>query len=179
METSEAVESYIRKKVDKLDSICENMISCRVVVEAPHKHQRKGGLFNATIEISFPNETIAITREPDLHKSYHDVYVVLRDVFDTAQRKVREFISRQKGEVKVHEEMPQGKISELYPHEDFGRIVTSAGDDIYFHRNSIVNADFADLAVGTEVRFVEEMGDEGPQATTVHVIGKHHPVSTD
>ena len=175
METSEALESYIRERAEKLDSMCENMVGCRVVVEAPHKHQRKGGLFHASIDITLPKETIVINREPDLHKSYNDAHVVVRDVFDSAQRKLRDFVSRQKGEIKVHEEMPQGKITELYPYEDYGRILTAAGDDIYFHRNSIINADFADLDLGDEVRFVEEMGDNGPQATSVRVVGKPQP----
>jgi len=172
METSDALEANIRERAAKLDSICENIVSCRVVVEAPHKHKHKGGLFHASIEISLPGETIVVNREPDLHKSYHDVYVVVRDVFDTAQRKLREVVSRKKGEVKAHEEMPHGVITELYPHEDYGRIVTPAGDDIYFHRNSLLNADFAELVLGTEVRFVEEAGNEGPQATSVRVVGK-------
>lgn len=172
METSESLESYIRERAAKLDSSCENMVSCRVVVEAPHKHQRKGGLFHATIDITLPRETIVINREPDQHKSYHDAYVVVRDVFDSAQRKLREVVDRQKGEVKAHGEMPQGKITELYPYEDYGRIVTAAGDDIYFHRNSLINADFAGLSIGDAVRFVEEQGDNGPQATSVRVVGK-------
>lgn len=174
MEPSEALESYIRERAAKLDSICKNMVSCRVVVEAPRKHQHTGGLFHASIDITLPKETIVINREPDLHKSYHDAHVVVRDVFDSAQRKLRGFVSRQKGEVKVHEGMPQGKITELYPYEDYGRILTAAGDDIYFHRNSLINAEFVDLTLGDEVRFVEEQGDNGPQATSVRVIGKEH-----
>jgi hypothetical protein len=39
-----------------------------------------------------------------------------------------------------------------------------------------VDAEFDKLEVGTEVRFVEDQGDEGPRATTVHVVGKHHVV---
>lgn len=175
MESSEALESYIRERAAKLDGICENMVSCRVVVEAPRKHQRTGGLFHATIDITLPKETIVINREPDLHKSYHDAHVVVRDVFDSAQRKLRDFVSRQKGEVKIHEEMPQGKITELYPFEDYGRIISASGDDIYFHRNSLLNADFDTLELGDEVRYVEEMGDNGPQATSVRVVGKQRP----
>jgi cold shock CspA family protein len=40
-----------------------------------------------------------------------------------------------------------------------------------------VDADFDRLSVGAEVRFDEEEGDRGPQASTVHVLGKHHIVS--
>jgi hypothetical protein len=28
------------------------------------------------------------------------------------------------------------------------------------------------LEIGTEVRFAEEQGEEGPQASTVHIVGK-------
>ena len=62
------------------------------------------------------------------------------------------------------------------PTEGYGRIETIDGRLVYFHRNSLVEADFDDLGIGTEVRFVEEMGELGPQASTVHVIGKHHVV---
>lgn len=39
-----------------------------------------------------------------------------------------------------------------------------------------IGADFDALEVGAEVRFDEEMGERGPLASTVHVIGKHHIV---
>ena len=38
---------------------------------------------------------------------------------------------------------------------------------IYFHRNSLVGADFDQLDPGMEVKYVEEQGQEGPQAITV------------
>jgi cold shock CspA family protein len=47
---------------------------------------------------------------------------------------------------------------------------------VYFHQNSVVDTDFSKLETGSEVRFVEEMGEKGPQASTVYVIGKHHIV---
>ena len=50
------------------------------------------------------------------------------------------------------------------------------GRDVYFHRNSVLNDEFDHLEVGAEVRFAEEMGDKGPQASTVATIGKHHIV---
>ena len=43
---------------------------------------------------------------------------------------------------------------------------------MYFHRNSVLHDDFERLAVGTEVRFTPQDGDEGPQASSVQIIGK-------
>ena len=62
----------------------------------------------------------------------------------------------------------QEKMAEL--REDFGRIETADGRLIYFHRRSVLGKSFAALAVGDAVRFVEEPGDRGPQASTVHVV---------
>ncbi len=55
----------------------------------------------------------------------------------------------------------------------FGFIETPDGREIYFHRNSVLNDGFPRLDVGTRVTFAEEMGEKGPQATTVHIAGKH------
>ena len=46
------------------------------------------------------------------------------------------------------------------------------------NRNSVVDAGFEKLAVGSEVRLViaDEEGVEGLQASTVTPIGKHHIV---
>ena len=175
MEASEAIDTYIRERAAKLDRSCENMVGCRVVVEAPHKHHHKGGLYHVSIDITLPKESIIINREPELHQAHQDAHVAVRDAFDAAQKQLRAFVSRQKGEVKTHEASPHGRISELYPMEDYGRIAGAEGGDIYFHRNSVLNIDFDALEIGSEVRFVEEAGDEGPQASSVWIVGKHHP----
>ena len=54
METSKAVRENIEERVEKLERIFDRIISCRVVVELPHRHQSKGKLFNITIDLSVP-----------------------------------------------------------------------------------------------------------------------------
>jgi cold shock CspA family protein len=63
----------------------------------------------------------------------------------------------------------------MFHYEGYGFIETTDGGEVYFDKNSVVDADFDKLEAGQEVRFSEEMGNKGPQASTVHVIGKHHP----
>jgi cold shock CspA family protein len=77
-------------------------------------------------------------------------------------------------ETKTHEEQPHGRIATLFPDEGYGFIETSDGSEVYFHRNSLFNDDFEQLQVGDEVRFAEEEGDKGLQASTIRLIGKHH-----
>lgn len=69
--------------------------------------------------------------------------------------------------------MPHGHIRELFPNQDYGLIEAFDGREIYFHRNSVVDEDFDKLCEGDRVHFSEEMGENGPQASSVHVEGKH------
>ena len=75
------------------------------------------------------------------------------------------------GHIKAHEAQPTGRVTHL--ESDFGVLETSNGRDVYFHRNSVLNGDFAKLSLGARVSFVEEIGEKGPQASTVRLVGKH------
>lgn len=171
MESSEAMETNVRKRVDKMNSRHAEIISCRVVVEAPLQHHRKGGLFKVRIDITCPKGKLEINREPSSeHHAHEDVYVALRDAFNAADRKLEEYRCRRKGQVKAHEEALHGRIAHLAPMEDYGMITTADDREIYFHRNSVLNVDFDSLAIGVKVRFREEEGDKGPQASSVKVV---------
>jgi cold shock CspA family protein len=54
----------------------------------------------------------------------------------------------------------------------FGLIESADGLELYFHRNSVLD-DPKRLEPGARVSFAEEMGDKGPQASTVKLVGKH------
>lgn len=171
---SEAIEAKIRERAEKLDHFYDGIIGCRVVVEELHQHHRKGNHFHVRVDVAVPDAELVASREPDEHHSYTDAYVAIRDAFDAVGRQLEDYARRQDRRVKAHAMPPHGRISELFPDDGFGRIATPDGRIIYFHRNSVVGADFGRLQVGAEVRFAEEAGENGPQASTVHVTGKHH-----
>ena len=98
----------------------------------------------------------------------------MRDAFDAMKRQLEDFARRQRGKEKTHAVPLHGRIYELNKEAGYGRIEASDGHDLYFHHNSVLNAKFDGLEIGTEVRFSEEVGDKGPQASTVTVVGKHH-----
>ncbi|MBI4195422.1 MAG: HPF/RaiA family ribosome-associated protein [Betaproteobacteria bacterium] len=173
---SEAVEAKIRERAAKLENYYDRIMGCRVTVEAEHRHHRRGNHYQVRIDVTVPGGELVASREPDEHHSYSDVYVAIRDAFDAMRRQLEDYARRRRGQVKEHETPPHGRIVELHPAEGFGRIEAPDGGLIYFHRNSVVDADFDQLEVGAEVRFDVEMGDRGPQATTVYLVGKHHIV---
>lgn len=176
IEASEAVENNIRDHAGELEQFYDQIMSCRVVVDESHKHHHQGKLFQVHIDVTVPGKELVAGREPGQHHAHEDIYVAIRDAFDAMQRQLEDHARKQRGKVKSHEVPPHGKVSELAPDENYGRILTADGRDIYFHRNSLLNSNFDDLEIGMEVRFDEEPGDLGPQASSVNVIGKHHIV---
>jgi len=170
METSPALEARIRELAARLDRFSANIMRCHITVEAPHKHHRQGGLFEVRVDITVPDKEIAIRRSHPVHHSHEDVYVALRDAFRAARRQLEDYERQRRGPAKTHVGPPHGWISELRPEEDSGRIETDDGRLIYFHRNSVMDGSFDQLSIGTEVRFNEEPGDLGPQASTVHIV---------
>jgi len=199
MPPSKAVETNIREKAAKLDSFYERIMSCRVAVEAPHRHHRKGKAYQVRIDITVPGGELVIGRapkrleaaklppskrmekdfaelhEPSKHAAHEDIFVAIRDAFHAAGRRLQDYGRRQNGAVKLHESAGHGRISKLFPEEGYGFLETSDGREIYFHAHSVLPPGFNHIAVGSEVRFAEEMGEKGPQASTVHVITRTVP----
>ena len=164
-EMTEAIESEIRQQAKKLDQFHGHIMRCRVVVESPHRHKSKGRLYDLHIYITVPSAEFVVKRE-----SHEDLYVAIRDSFNAAHRKMDEFKRRQRGDVKHHEEAPRARISSLFSEEGYGFLTTPDDREIYFHENSVLKGAFNKLKVGMEVRYSEEKGDRGPQASTVIVI---------
>jgi ribosomal subunit interface protein len=107
VENSEALETHIRDKVKKLDEFFEHIMSCRVVVEVPHKHHRQGKQFNVRIDIGVPGSEIVVN-----HDRAEDVYVALRDAFDAAKRRLEDYARKLRGDVKKHEPKRPREIEE-------------------------------------------------------------------
>lgn len=175
MERSPALENAIRERADNLEHYCSDIIGCNIVVESPHKHHHRGNLFQVRIDVTVPDQEIVVKRSPDQHQAHEDPYVAMHDAFDAVRRQLEDYVRMRRGKVKRHEVPPHGRVTSLVPERDYGRLETPDGRDIYFHRNSLVKGKFEDLEIGTELRFVEEAGDEGPQASSVFIVGKQHP----
>jgi ribosome-associated translation inhibitor RaiA len=170
MDASAALEARIRELATRLDRFSEHIMRCRVVVEPLSRHSHQGALHDVRIDITLPDEEIAIRHAHFGDHSHEDPYVALRDAFRAARRKLEDYERKHRLDVKAHIAPAEGKICELDAGRAGGRIETDDGRLIYFHRNSVLGGRFEDLTTGTKVRFVEERADLGPQASTVHVI---------
>jgi ribosome-associated translation inhibitor RaiA/cold shock CspA family protein len=176
MPTSEAVEARVRDRAARLERFHPRITGCHVVVEAHHRHQRQGTLYHVSIHLVLPEGEIAVTRDPAEHHAHEDVLVAVRDAFDAADRRLEDRVRRLRGVVKHHEPVASGTITQLFPDHGFIRSAAD-GQEIYFHRNSVVDGKFDQLQSGMEVRFALHAGEgeQGEQASTVAPVGKHHP----
>ncbi|OGI43434.1 MAG: 30S ribosomal protein S30 [Candidatus Muproteobacteria bacterium RBG_16_64_11] len=167
MPPSEAVETRIREKAQKLDSFYDRIMSCRVVVESPQRHQHQGKLHSVRIDLSVPGAELVVNRV-----QHEDIYVAIRDAFNAIGRKLEDYARRQRGDVKIHDAPGHGRVTKIFPSQGYGFIETPDRRELYFNRNSVVEPEFEQLEIGAEVSYVEEQGKEGPQARRVSV-GKH------
>jgi cold shock CspA family protein len=166
-------------------------MTCRVVVDVPHRHRFGGNPYYVRIDLTVPGEEIVVNHEASLHSTQQHIdveeltkggetrtthkhaRVAISEAFDAAQRLLQDYARRRRGDVKSREAPPRGRVTSLFPGENYGLIEAPDGREIYFHRNSVLNGDFGHLAAGAVVSFVEEQGVRGPQASTVKLVGKH------
>jgi cold shock CspA family protein len=172
VERTDSIDELIRKKVAKLERICSYMISCRVAVERPQLHQDTGNPYRIRIDMTVPPGHELVVRRESSEGELHDpLPMMIRLAFQAAERQLKKLTSRQHYEIKSNvDPRAIATVVRLFPDQDFGFLQTSDNRDIYFHRNSVLNNEFERLIIGTTVRFVEEMGDSGPQASTVEII---------
>ncbi|MFG0333022.1 MAG: HPF/RaiA family ribosome-associated protein [Maioricimonas sp. JB049] len=164
------IEQEIHGYVAKLEEFFDRIISCKVVVEAPHQRHRQGNLFQVRIRLAVPRSEIVVDRASGSSPEHEDLHVAVRDAFKSARRQLKDYVHKLRGEVKTHEEPPQGRIVRIIPDEGYGFIETPDGREVYFHANSLVDIRFDRIEEGTAVRFSEAPGDQGPQATTVRCL---------
>lgn len=162
---SPALEADLRKRAGKLERHYDRITSCRIAVERPSNHHNEGGPYRVRVNVTVPGSELVANKEAD------DLNAAIRDAFEAAERQVEEFSRRRRGEVKTPVGPPTGRVVRLFKEDGFGFVESADGREVYFHRNSVLEG-FDTLEVGSEVRFAEEQGIEGPQASTVSLVGK-------
>lgn len=176
MDSSAAIEAKIRERAAELEHFYDRITGCHVVVEAIQQRHNQGNLYRVAIDLSVPGAELVANRAPGEHHAHEDAYVALRDAFDAIRRQLEDHARRMRGDTKTHETPPHGHIREVFPGENYGIIASADGREIYFHRHSLLNVSLEELHPGDEVRFAEEAGEQGPQASSVTIVGKHHIV---
>ena len=165
---SAPLEAELRKRADRLERHTDRITACRIAVERPTgNHHQEGGPFRVRVDITVPGSELVADKQAE------ELYAAVREAFDAAERQVETWAQRRRGEVKTPVLPPEGQVVRVFPEEGFGFIAVPDGQEVYFHRNAVLDPPgFDKLEVGARVRFAEEQGFEGPQASTVSLVGK-------
>jgi ribosomal subunit interface protein len=168
---SDALEAYVRQRAQKLDTFFPRIMGCHVALEAPHRRRQTGRHYRVRIHVTVPGSEIVVSHAPGDTLANQDLYAAIDQAFDQASRRLEDHARRLRGEVKSHEEpYLEGRVTKHFGYEGYGFITSPEAGEVYFHENSVQNHAFGRLKVGSVVRFVEEMGDKGPQASTVVLV---------
>jgi len=174
MDANDTIRDSVRKHVHVIEERFGRITASRVVVKAPGGHHRNGGLYEINIRLSLPQgREVDIGRTATADERHADLAFALNDAFKRARRRLQDHARRMQGHVKAHDTEPTATVARLDGTAGFGFLQTGDGREIYFHRNSVLNNAFSHLTPGTRVAFAEELGEKGPQASTVKLLGKH------
>ncbi len=110
MPASEALEARIRELATRLERFSAQIVRCHVIVEPVSHHQHQGALHDIHIDITLPDEEIAIRRARPADHAHEDVYVAVRDAFLAARRKLEDYERKRRLDVKNHGEPTRGRI---------------------------------------------------------------------
>lgn len=169
-----AIEDMIRKDAAKLERVCDSMISCRVGIKLDQKSKTTNNPYRIKIEMRVPpGHNLVVTNSPGGKGDSSDLAAVLKSSFKTAQRRLKGLVEKRQGDIKHHQDQEvSGIITKIFADEGYGFIRTLEGEEIYFHRNSIVNGQFEQLEPGTGVSYTAELGEKGLQASSIQIREK-------
>ena len=98
------VEEKVRQRAEKLDRLCDHIMSCRVTIDRPHRFESSGNPYRMVIEVTVPQgHDLVVRKEPGDFDLHTDLVTVVNASFDAVERQLEELVERRRGEVKTHE----------------------------------------------------------------------------
>jgi ribosomal subunit interface protein len=164
---SDALEARANEHAHKLESFASDIIACRVDIELSQKHMHQGRPFGVRIDLTLPGQELVVNRV-----QHEDVYVALRDAFDSMKRQLEDHVRKRRGQQKQHPVALHGEVVRLDGDQGIGFIRTPDGSEYYFSRDNVVGTPFEHMQLESTVQFIPEAGSQGLQAKRVS-LGKH------
>lgn len=177
VERTDAIDALIEEKIAKLERLCSYINSCHIAIERVHGRPSHGSPYRVRIDLTMPpNHELVAESNPSEPNQYPPLDAVIRDAFSKMERQLKEQTRQQreaeKSQINTSPQDTTALVTKLFREDGYGFIKALDGEEIYFHRNSVIHDDFDRLEVGTGVRYVASEGEQGPQASTVQIVDK-------
>lgn len=174
LKPSQAVAERVLAWAARLERFDHRLTGCTVTLEdtTGQHHRQAGSQYRVRIELSVPGTRLVVARDPRPTRAHADLYAAVNAAFREARRQLQDYARRAHQQVKTHAPAARAVVARLFPEDGYGFLRTPDEREVYFHERSVLNGGFSRLVVGAAVSFVEEPGDEGPQASTVVPAGR-------
>lgn len=170
VEPSDNLKERILDGIDKLEKVYPNLVSCRTTVTDTTPDRHSGNTYRVRLEIGIPSRTIIVDERDPEATDHRTVTQTIREAFQIGRKRLMKAKELQRGEVKMHDLPPHGRVTRLLTDDTgvrYGFLTSRDGRQVYFHEEALVDLEYGDLEVGDEVRFAAAEGDDGLQASTV------------
>jgi cold shock CspA family protein/ribosome-associated translation inhibitor RaiA len=177
LDKTDAIEALVHEKVAKLERVCNYISSCHIAIEKIHDRPSHGSPYRVRIDMTVPpGHELVADSNPSERNQYVELDTVIRDAFSMAERQVKELSRRQRESDQAQSndsaQDTMALVTKLFPEQEYGFLKTLDGQDVYFHRNSVLHDDFERLEIGTGVRFFAHEDEQGLRASTVQIVDK-------
>lgn len=154
---------YLQERIAQLGHFYDRIQAVRVTLESMEGHHRRGGPYRVGMRIEVPGPDIIVTRQ-----QADQLHVAIRGAFDAGDRRLQDHIRKLRERVLPGGDDRQwGHVTQVFREAGYGFIQAEDGHELYFNRNSLIHGEFDELGRGDRVRYHEEAGDKGPQASSV------------
>lgn len=121
-----------------------------------------------------PEKTPLMRRSPIRGELREEpLLALIRRTFNLARRELKKVVEKQRGQVKTPAQRElQAVVEKIFRDQSYGFLRTLDGQPVYFHKNSVLHKNWDRLTLGTVVRYNLEMGENGPQASSVQAVDK-------
>jgi ribosomal subunit interface protein len=169
LRASAEMSEVVRAKATRLERYHPRITGCSVTLEVPGRHHRSGKHYRVRIELTVPGEKLVVGRDPAKTKAHEDLRAAVDLAFREARRQLEDHARRfdHRTRARGRATAARGRVARIFPGGGYGFLETPDGREIYFHERSVLDEAFARLRVGSAVRFSEEPGEKGPQASSV------------
>lgn len=159
------LEGEVHRHVSKLERIYPRLSSCRVAIDRPHNRHRTGDAYRVRIDLRIPGRELTVTR-----RTGATPLSAVQSAFNAAIRRLDGGAEKKRIVPRQPRARPaRGRVTKIEPLGGYGFLESRDGRQIYFDARAVLNDAFQRLTPGTVVKYTEEPGNEGPQASTVSV----------
>jgi ribosome-associated translation inhibitor RaiA len=98
-------EAVLRERAQRLERLCPEMMSCRVVVEETQKHHQLGRPVAVQVEVHVPGHALTVNRQHDT-----DFKVAAREAFEAMTRRLEDLTRRRREQGREHGAPRTGQV---------------------------------------------------------------------